>query len=254
MAITVARILRYPVKGLSADDLERVELSPGQGVPFDRHFALALPWTTFNPDTPQWLPKTSYLMLARNARLAELRTKYDEGANSLTIDHNGECVAHAEISDAAGRAVIEEFFAEFIGDEMRDGRPHLVETPGRDFMFSDHANCVVSINNLASLRVLEQKAGAPLDPVRFRPNIVIDGADPWEEFDWVDKEIAIGDARLLVTARIDRCAATNVNPGTAERDQNLPKTLNGVFGHVDFGVYARVVKGGEVSVGDGVSA
>jgi uncharacterized protein YcbX len=38
-AISVIDIYRYPVKGLNAESLERVELSPGQGLPHDRRFA-----------------------------------------------------------------------------------------------------------------------------------------------------------------------------------------------------------------------
>jgi hypothetical protein len=53
-------------------------------------------------------------------------------------------------------------------------------------------------------------------------------------------------------ARIPRCAATSVNPETAERDVTVPKALKQHFGHVDMGVYAEVVRAGRVAVGDGV--
>ncbi len=120
-------------------------------------------------------------------------------------------------------------------------------------MFSDHANCVVSVLNLASLRELEKAVGRPVDPTRFRANLHIDGAEPWEEFSWAEREIAIGDVRFTVTVPIDRCAATNVNTDTAARDMNLPQDLKRHFGHVNFGVYARVESAGTVRVGDEVS-
>ncbi len=41
MTITVAEICRYPVKGLNAERLARVLLTPGEGLPHDRRFALA---------------------------------------------------------------------------------------------------------------------------------------------------------------------------------------------------------------------
>ena len=59
MAVTVTDICRYPVKGLSAEHLERVALEPGEGLPHDRRFALAHGATTFDPHNPQWLPKTN---------------------------------------------------------------------------------------------------------------------------------------------------------------------------------------------------
>jgi uncharacterized protein YcbX len=54
-------------------------------------------------------------------------------------------------------------------------------------------------------------------------------------------------------ARIPRCAATSVNPETAQRDLTVPKALKQHFGHVDMGVYAEVVRGGRVAVGDPVA-
>ena len=81
------------------------------------------------------------------------------------------------------------------------------------------------------------------DPRRFRGNILIDGLPAWAEFAWLGHEIRIGAARLKVVDRIARCAATNVNPDSAERDMNIPLTLRKGFGHIDMGVYALVVDG-----------
>ncbi len=63
MTITVAQICRYPVKGLNAERLARVALSPGEGLPHDRRFALAHGSTVFDP-------KTHFLMLMRDEKLA----------------------------------------------------------------------------------------------------------------------------------------------------------------------------------------
>jgi uncharacterized protein YcbX len=50
-----------------------------------------------------------------------------------------------------------------------------------------------------------------------------------------------------------RCAATQVNPDTAQRDIDLPRELRQAFGHADMGVYAEIVAGGTVRQGDGVA-
>ena len=55
-----------------------------------------------------------------------------------------------------------------------------------------------------------------------------------------------------MTERIDRCAAVNVNPDTAERDLNIVKFLQAGFGHIDLGVFVRVTKAGRAAVGDAV--
>jgi hypothetical protein len=53
-----------------------------------------------------------------------------------------------------------------------------------------------------------------------------------------------------VVKPISRCAATNVNPETAERDLNLPLALQKGFGHPNMGIYARVASAGPIAVGD----
>ncbi len=68
------------------------------------------------------------------------------------------------------------------------------------------------------------------------------------------KEIEVGGARLGVTRPTQHCAATTVDPETAARDMIIPQALKRGFGHVDTGVYAEVVSGGEVATGDRIAA
>jgi GntR family transcriptional regulator / MocR family aminotransferase len=118
----------------------------------------------------------------------------------------------------------------------------------------DKPDNVVSLINLATVRNLEQQWGVEIDPLRFRANVYIDGAEPWEEFDWVGKEIRIGDAVFAVDRKNGRCGATNVNPTTARRDLDIPSSLRATFGHKNLGVYLTVRDGGAVAVGDSVLA
>ena len=94
----------------------------------------------------------------------------------------------------------------------------------------------------------------PLDPLRFRANLYFDTGMPWQEFDWCGKEIQIGEVTVKCLSRIERCAATNVNPETAARDANIPLQLQRAFGHGDMGIYIDVVKGGTIRPGDTVTA
>jgi uncharacterized protein len=54
----VVAVYRYPIKGLSAEKMDRVVLTPGECLPDDRRFAIALGSTRFDPEHPEWLPKT----------------------------------------------------------------------------------------------------------------------------------------------------------------------------------------------------
>ena len=256
MAIEVFRIYRYPVKGLSAEPMERVTLSRGECLPHDRRFALARPTTKFDPSKPEWLPKANFIMLMRDERLAGLKTRFHQVSGQLMIERDHDVVLRAALNDQAGRETLEKFFAEFLGDTL-GGRPRLVEAPGHTFSDAKQKpNATtykyVSIINLASIRALEEIVQAPIDPLRFRGNVYIDGLPAWEEFDWVESHITIGTARLHIVSRIVRCAATQVNPVTAKRDINIPAILQQAFGHGHMGVYGEVVEGGEIAVGDQV--
>jgi hypothetical protein len=112
----------------------------------------------------------------------------------------------------------------------------------------------VSIINLTSVAAVETAAGAPVNPLRFRGNVYVDGWPAWREFDLIGRELSLGGARVKVVKRIVRCAATEVDPDTGMRDLPIPQTLMQSFGHADCGIYAEVVAGGEVAVGDPIEA
>ena len=245
----IAEICRYPVKGLTGQSLQQVDLTAGEGLPLDRHFAIAHGASQFDPREPRWHPRQQFLMLARNARLATLETSFDAATGVLTIRRSGRQVARGDITTPLGRVLVNQFLAAYMGEEGL-GAPKIVEAPG--VMFTDCEEKLVSLINLASLRDIERVARAPVEAARFRGNLMLEGLAPWAEFTWVDREIAVGDARLQVVERITRCAATEVNPRTGERDLNVPRLLRAGFGHVECGVYARVTTAGTVRRGDAV--
>jgi uncharacterized protein len=241
-------IYRYPVKGLSPEPLAGTRLTPGQTLPSDRLYAIENGPSGFDPQAPRHQPKTRYLMLMRNERLAMLRTRFDDASHVLTIESDGRAVARGDLRTPTGRHDVESFFARFCADELR-GPPKVLHAPGHSF--SDVARKVVSIINLASVAALETAIGAPVHPLRFRGNIYVEGWPAWKEFDLLGQEIAIGkNARLKVVKRIVRCAATNVDPDTGARDLSVPETLMRSFGHADCGVYAEVIEAGEIEVGN----
>ncbi len=254
MANTVAALFRYPVKGLSPEALDRVRLSPGRCLPEDRRFALALPSTRFDPENPQWLPKTRFAMLMRDEKLAELATRFDADTSELTIAHHGTEAVRASLADPEGCRRISEFFATFLGDSVEQPL-RVVAAPGHAFADARRkpnasADQYVSLINRASIAALETAVAAPVDKLRFRANVYFDGAPAWAELDWLEREITLGDARLRIIAPITRCAATQVNPDTAQRDLDIPAALQRHFGHNLMGVYGEVIAGGEVALGD----
>ena len=249
---TIRNLYRYPVKGLSPEPLARAELGAGRYFPGDRLYAIENGPAGFDPVAPAHRPKISFLMLMRNERLAALRTRYDDATSTLTIEEDGRVRAKVDLSTSNGRLAVEAFFRRFMPGELR-GPPKVLTAPD-GFRFTDSRSGFVSIINLASVGALEDAVGAPVNPLRFRGNIYVAGWPAWHEFDLVGRRLALGPAvRLKVTKRIERCAATNVDPDTAIRDLSIPDTLLGRFGHTDCGVYAEVRVGGVIGIGDSLA-
>jgi hypothetical protein len=257
MAMTIAAIYRYPVKGLSAEKLQRVSLTQGQCLPHDRRFAIALASTRFDPERPQWLAKTHFVMLMRDEKLARLRTRFDAASGELSLDHPDGRTLRADLTEDQGRQAVGEFLGDFLGPGVE--RPlRVVEAPGHAFADARRkpdatTDQYVSLINLASIAALEGVMGAAIDPLRFRANVYFEGAPAWSELDWLGRDIGLGATRLSVIAAITRCAATQVNPATAERDLDIIAALQRGFGHNLMGIYAEVVVGGDIAVGDALT-
>jgi uncharacterized protein YcbX len=248
-AAHIQSIYRYPVKGLTPEQLPAVALSKGRPLPNDRRYAIENGPSGFDPADPKYFPKSFFLMLMRNDRLAALRTRFHDLSHTLSIHHNGAEIAQGNLETAEGRAAIEAWFGTYCADELK-GPPKVLS--GGDHSFSDVARKVVSIINLASVAALEDIAGQPVDPLRFRGNLYVAGWPAWSEFAMVGKTLAVGEARLSVTKRITRCAAINVDPVTAARDLNLPQAMMRTLGHMDCGIYAEVVADGRIAAGDAI--
>ncbi len=242
----LAGLYRYPVKGLTPEPLQSVALQAGETLPFDRAWAIENGPGRFDPVAPRHLPKINFLMLMRDERLATLQAKFDDATETLSIHRDGKQVARGQLTTPLGRRLIEQFIAAYMKPELR-GPPRIVHAAGHSF--SDVAAKCVHIVNLASVREVERVLGRPVDPLRFRANLYLEGLEPWAENGWIDKELSVGPARLAVFARTQRCEATNVDPATGARDMAIPANLLRTWGHQDFGIYAKVAAGGEIGIG-----
>lgn len=250
MTAKIRAIYRYPIKGLSPEPLASAELWPGHTLKADRAYAIENGPSGFDPAAPAHFPKQRFLMLMRNERLAALDTRFEDADHTLTIRRAGAVAARGDLRSAEGRRAIEAFFADFSAGELR-GPPRVLYSEGHSF--SDVSAKVVSIINLASVAAVERIVGAPVDPLRFRGNLLIEGWPAWRELELVGQILHAGPARLKVTKRIRRCAATDVEPGSGYRDLQIPKSLMDTFGHMDCGIYAEVICGGTIAPGDTVA-
>jgi len=248
----VTAIYRYPVKGMTPEPLEHAELAPGQTIAYDRAWAIEKIPGRFDPAAPAHLPKIVFVMLMRDERLATIEARFDEASRMLRLSRGGTVVGEGCLETERGRTAIEAAIARELADGL-DSPPRILCARGHSF--SDVRDKCLHIVNLASLRELERIAGRALSPLRFRPNVLIDGLPAWSERSWVDKRVIIGTVAFDVFAETVRCPATNVDPATGVRDagaDDVPRLLSGALGHKSFGIYARVAGPGRIAPGDAV--
>lgn len=241
MTAHVAALWRYPIKGIGAETLSAVTLAPDRPLPGDR--AWAVHHAGAPADSSGWRPCSEFLRGAGGPQLMAITAR--TGADgAITLHHP------AQDDLTVDPATMQQSLLDWVAPLWPSRRPapaRVVRAPAAGM--SDVPFPSISVLNQASLRALSQRLGHDLDQRRFRGNIWLDGLAPWEEFDLVGREIAIGDARLRIEERITRCRATEANPETGERDAATLQTLKSGWGHQDFGVYARVIAGGEIATG-----
>ena len=245
----LARIFRHPVKGLSPESLDQVVLEKGLGMPFDRRFAIAHGRSTFDFDNPQWIERRNFVVVAHSPKLTSVVSQYSQDENSLSLYQGDKLLVKINLNTQTNQDAFNETLDELIG-EYQPGPYRIVRVPDKNL--TDSPMQAVSIMNLSSLRELEQAAGIALDIRRFRGNLWFEGSQAWQEFNWLGKELRIGDVQFKVVDRIQRCAAINANPDTGNRDINLLHILRKEFAHRDFGMLAKIIHSGKISIDNSV--
>lgn len=134
----------------------------------------------------------------------------------------GERVRAEDEGEKAGR-----WFSELLGRDLalvRLGAGERITGSGnlsRGVRFPDTAP--LHLCSLSSLSDLNQRMAAPIEIGRFRPNIVIEGAEAWAEDGW--EGVEINNLRFPIFKACTRCAVTTVDPETATRGPEPLKTL-----------------------------
>lgn len=254
MTCHIAALYRYPVKALTPQPLDHAMLETGAGMQGDHCYALAhgAGSTVGAGDVVTGrLPRSSLVTLNDCPKLATLTTRFIEQLNVLTIERDGRQVARGDLTMPVGRAMLEDFFAAFLRGASR-GTPRLViAKPGESF--ANHEKPGVVLINRSSVSDIERVVGQPVDPLRFRANLLIDGPSPWAELDWIGKEVRIGGSVVLRAVQgMPVHPAAEVNPASGAVDLNLDKAMKQGLGHDTFGILCEVAEGGRIGVGDTV--
>jgi uncharacterized protein YcbX len=247
---TLTHIFRFPIKSIGTEALDRVTLSKGAALPWDRRWALAHGAGEWDPANPKWMACKNFTRVSHVPRYAQLGIALDEATGEVSLTHPDLPPLTARPDTAEGAAAVAAWI-EPLASEGRPGPFQIAHAP--DVAMTDADEPWLSIKSLSSLQDLSEKAGMDLSLHRFRSNLWVEGLEPWAEFDWIGKEVTIGPVRLRITEEIERCATTAADPETGERNAGVPQLLKQTYGHMNFGVYAEVLEGGEIAIGDAVT-
>lgn len=112
----------------------------------------------------------------------------------------------------------------------------------------------LSLITTQTVAKLGEIVGEALDPLRFRPNLLVEASsdEPFAEDDWVGSLIRIGSARMRIDERDGRCVVITIDPVTHAR---TPAILRAVVDQREgcLGVYGSAVEPGHIAVDDLVS-
>jgi uncharacterized protein YcbX len=98
--------------------------------------------------------------------------------------------------------------------------------------------------------------GSRFDVRRFRPNLLIESLNDhaeegFVENGWIGKTLAIGDVRLRIDRGCPRCVMTTLPQEDLPKDPSVLRTAV-QKNEGDVGVYATVLRGGRIKLGDEV--
>jgi uncharacterized protein YcbX len=251
----------YPVKSLSGIPVQAFELDEF-GPVHDRR------WMIIDEDRHFLTQRTSPGLARISIRIDNDRVEICiPGEGTFTLNPTDETVRALVWRDwvqaRVGEAAANEALSRFCGKSLR-----FVYMPETSFRRVDAARVQdlrrvsfadgfpLLITSLASLDELNGRLESSVEMRRFRPNVVVEGAEPWSEDSW--RGITLGDVRLSLVKPCFRCVMTTVDPDTGVKDPATQplKTLAGyrrTEGGVVFGTNAIHETSGRIAVGHTVT-
>lgn len=267
--LSVRSLHIYPLKGARAADVAAATVE-ARGLLGDRRLVATDPEGTFLTQrqcgalariSAAWRADTVFLDAGRS--VGSLQATAPAGGERRNIVVWNDTVAALPMGEAA-----DAWLASALGRPARlfymdDGafrRTSARFAPAAPVSFADAYPVLVATEaSLAALNAEIARNGGPaIGMERFRPNIVIDGADPWAEDFWA--AIAIGDVVLDLVKPSDRCVVTTTDQLTGARKGKEPLASLGLIRRsadprvtgVLFGWNAVPRACGRIEVGGGV--
>ena len=219
----VQSLWRYPVKSLIGERVGNLDVD-ARGISGDRVYAVSNVDGKFGSgkDTRRFRKIDGLFSMSARTTKNGVSIKFPDGSELTDKDHT----VSQKLTQVLGQDVTLTREAEI---------PH----------FDDGSIHILTTASLSLLHEILPNSG--IDPRRFRPNIVVDSQYP--DQDLVGKTITIGEITLEITHKTERCRMITIDQPGLECRPEILKSVSQNFG-LDFGVYARVLSTGSVSIGD----
>lgn len=263
-SITVAALTVFPVKGLRGNAVDAAEMQRC-GLAGDRRWMVTTPDGIFL--TQRQLPTMARIAVRRSAdglvldapgagSIAVAEPPPDAERIEVTVwrDRVAAAPASAEAAGWLGAVLGTPCRLVHLGDPLV--RPVDPDYAAPDDRVSFADGFPVLLAGEASLADLNTRLARSIPMSRFRPNLVISGADAWAEDGW--RRIAVGEAIFRIVKPCARCAVTTVDQDSGTRpvpDEPLRTlaTFRKAKGGVMFGQNLIPDRLGRIAVGDVVT-
>jgi MOSC domain-containing protein len=222
----VVSLHRYPIKSMVGHEVTSLNVDH-RGVVGDRL------WSARTSDGKIASGKNSR-RFAAVPKLLELRAEQQDDTLVITFPDGSSYTAAS--TDAGARV------SEFVGQPM---------TLAMETEVSHFDDGPLSLIGTASVLALAHERNQPLDCARFRPNVVVETSEPFEEDSWVGHRLQIGTTVLSVTMRSPRCVMIDMETADLPAQKGNLKAIGRLNG-ANLGVIAQVAALGVIRLGDAI--
>ena len=249
----IESLWRYPVKGMSGEQIDATLRTPGQPIAGDRRHAISIGGDKVaSSPAGTWFKKAHFLQLMSHEALAALSCVVKD--DHLYIATGNTQLLQADLGDENGVEAVEAFFSSYINEHMPGhlhGMPKIVRLDTQTF--TDTNAPWITLGGSASIEAYATATNTYPDARRFRLNMMVKTDDAFSETSLIGKDIMIGAAQLRIVAPVGRCAAIDVDPATAKRSKDTLSIMREKFGHTDLGVFAEIISPGTIRTDDSIT-
>jgi len=246
--VKIKNLYFSPVKSLSFNNVDTLEIIKNIGIKNDRIFAfsnnLNFKDIELIKNNPLKREIYKFLSLKKYPELNEYNFLFEN--NFLILEFENKIILKTDINN--------QHEVKILCSKLEDMLPNInninLLKDSMNPFFDTMPNKSISLINLNSIKDFEKLSNYQVEHERFRGNIYVEDLDKWEERKLVGKVLSINDIKFKVIKEIPRCSATNIKPKTSDINLNIPFNLKKIYNHINLGIYLDPLNNGKINKRD----